>query len=52
MRRLVQKLDYQVILSTHDSDEADFIARKCESANVPFELCKLRPTGGHGLVAS
>jgi exonuclease SbcC len=52
MRRLVQKLEYQVILSTHDSDEADFIARKCESAQVPFQLCKLTLTGGHGLVAS
>jgi exonuclease SbcC len=52
MRRLVQKLDYQIILSTHDSDEADFIARKCESAKVPFQLCRLAPTRGHGLIAS
>jgi len=51
MRRLVQKLGYQIIMSTHDSDEAAFIGRKCESANVPFQLCTLTPSSGNGLVA-
>jgi exonuclease SbcC len=51
LRRLVQKLGYQAILSTHDSDEAEFIVRKCESARVPFSVCELRPSGGRGLVS-
>lgn len=50
IRRLVQKLNYQVILSTHDSEEAEFIARKCESASVPLRLCELRPSGTSGIV--
>lgn len=51
LRRLVQKLNYQVILSTHDSDEAEFILRKCESADIPIQLCELRPAGHQGLAS-
>jgi hypothetical protein len=51
LRRLVQKLDYQVILSTHDSDEAEFIARKCEGAGVPFQACQLKSSSTHGVVS-
>jgi exonuclease SbcC len=51
MRSLVQKLDYQVVMSAHDADEADFIERKCASAGIAFQMCELRPPGRKGLVS-
>lgn len=52
VRRLVEKLDYQVLLSTHDSDEAEFIARKCEGSGIPFRLCQLKRSGVDGVIAA
>lgn len=46
LRQLVRELGYQVILSTHDSDEAAFIARKCAHEHVPFTLCELKTASG------
>src|SRR5690606_37339798 len=34
--RLVREAGYQVLLSTHDAAEADYIGRKCQAAGVAF----------------
>ena len=51
MRQLVRLLNYQVIMSTHDSAEADFLVRKCRSANIPCQVHELTPSGDDGLVS-
>jgi hypothetical protein len=51
LRQLVLRLNYQVVLSTHDNAEAAFLSRKCESANIPFRACELYPHGDDGLVS-
>ena len=49
LRKLTRLKDgYQIILSTHDLEEAEFIRRKCEAAKVKFLRCTmlgLTPTG-------
>lgn len=52
LRQMVRELGYQVILSTHDSSEAEFLARKCLSAGIPFEVHELMPRGDAGLVSA
>lgn len=52
IRQLVRELRYQVILSTHDSSEAEFFARKCRSAGVPYHLHELVPQGDAGLISN
>ncbi|MGZ2426081.1 AAA family ATPase [Rhizobium laguerreae] len=52
LRQMVRELGYQVILSTHDSSEAEFLARKCHSAGVPFQVHELLPRGDAGLVSA
>jgi DNA repair exonuclease SbcCD ATPase subunit len=52
LRRLVSELGYQVILSSHDASEADFVGRKCRSAGVDFTLCELVARGESGIVSS
>lgn len=32
LRQMVRELGYQIILSTHDRSDAEFLARKCRSA--------------------
>jgi exonuclease SbcC len=51
LRRLVSQLGYQVILSSHDAAEADFIARKCRSAGIRYSYCELLPPGDAGIVS-
>ena len=51
MRQLVRKLGYQVVMSTHDSAEAAFLARKCESAGIPLRVHELQPPGDDGLIS-
>ncbi len=50
-RQLVRCLDYQVIISTHDSAEAAFLVRKCQSAKIPFIVHELLPSGNGGLIS-
>lgn len=52
MRQLVRKLGYQVVMSTHDSAEAAFLVRKCESAGIPLRVHELQPPGDDGLVSA
>ena len=52
LRQMVRELGYQVILSTHDSSEAEFLARKCRSAGIPFAVHELVPRGDAGLVSA
>ena len=52
LRNMVRQLDYQVILSTHDSSEAQFLLRKCEAAGLNVTYCELTPSGDQGLVSS
>jgi DNA repair exonuclease SbcCD ATPase subunit len=48
---LVRHLSYQLIISTHDSTEASFIARKLESAAIPVKICEFLPRGPSGLIS-
>jgi exonuclease SbcC len=41
VRDLVQQERYQVILSTHDLEHANFIDRKCRGAGIPVQRCWL-----------
>ncbi len=50
LRQMVLGLGYQVILSTHDSAEAEFLSRKCRSAGIPHRVHELVPSGSDGLV--
>jgi len=50
LRQLVNGLGYQIILSTHDSSEAEFLSRKCRSAGIPYQVHELAPRGEGGLV--
>lgn len=50
LRQMVLGLGYQVILSTHDSAEAEFLSRKCRSAGIPHRVHELVPSGAGGLV--
>lgn len=51
VRQIVRCLDYQVIMSTHDSAEAAFLIRKCQSAKIPFIVHELLPPGNGGLIS-
>lgn len=52
LRQMVRELSYQIILSTHDSSEAEFLARKCRSAGIPFTVHELMPRGDAGLISA
>jgi exonuclease SbcC len=52
LRQMVRERRYQVIMSTHDRSEAEFLARKCRSAGIPFEVRELLPRGIAGLVTA
>lgn len=52
LRQMVSKLGYQVILSTHDSSEAEFLGRKCRSAGIPYFVHELVPQGMDGLISN
>jgi DNA repair exonuclease SbcCD ATPase subunit len=52
LRQIVRQLGYQIILSTHDSAEADFLVRKCRSAGIPYLVHELIPRGEEGLVTA
>lgn len=41
LRPLIREQRYQVVMSTHDLEEAHFIGRKCENAGIAFTLCRL-----------
>lgn len=49
LRALIQDQGYQVLLTTHDLDEAQFIGRKCRNAGIGFQLCRLRTVGSEGV---
>ncbi len=42
LRSLVKERHYQVLLSTHDLEEAEYIKRKCVGANIPVSWNRLR----------
>ena len=50
LRQMVLGLRYQIIMSTHDSAEAEFLSRKCRSAGIPYQVHELVPRGAAGLV--
>jgi DNA repair exonuclease SbcCD ATPase subunit len=52
LRQMVRELGYQVILSTHDTSEAEFLIRKCRSAGIKFTVHELAPRGEEGLVSA
>jgi ABC-type nitrate/sulfonate/bicarbonate transport system ATPase subunit len=52
LRKMVQELRYQIILSTHDSAEAAFLGRKCHSAGIPYRVHELVPRGEEGLISA
>jgi hypothetical protein len=42
---LMRDEGYQVIVSTHNHDEADFLVRKCPRANLPVRKVELLSLG-------
>ncbi|MCQ8240498.1 AAA family ATPase [Rhizosaccharibacter radicis] len=52
IRQMVRELRYQVILSTHDSSEAEFLGRKCRCAGIPYHVHELVPQGENGLISN
>lgn len=52
LRQMVRELGYQVILSTHDSSEAELLSRKCRSAGIPYHVHELVPQGEAGLISN
>jgi exonuclease SbcC len=52
LRQMVRELGYQVILSTHDNSEAEFLGRKCRSAGIPYHVHELVPQGETGLISN
>lgn len=52
LRQMVRELGYQVILSTHDNSEAEFLGRKCRSAGIPYHVHELVPQGETGLITN
>jgi exonuclease SbcC len=51
LNRLVKEAQYQVIVSTHDTAEADYITRKCRGSGVAFTRCDLPIRGRSGIVS-
>ncbi|GEM_PF-3022293 len=49
IRRLIQEKGYQVILSTHDQAEADYLFRRLHSVGDGATLCTLLGTGSDGV---
>lgn len=49
LRPLILEERYQVIMTSHDLEEADFIRRKCRNAGIPFTLCRLLAVGNDGV---
>ena len=49
---LVKELGYQVVLSTHDETEFEYMANKFKSASIPLSLCELRVKGSIGPAGS
>lgn len=49
IRGLMCDEGYQVIVSTHNHDEADFLIRKCRRANLPVRKVELLSLGPEGV---
>lgn len=50
IRNLVSYQKYQVVLSTHDSEVAEFLARKMVAAEVPYRICRFIAPSPSGVV--
>lgn len=46
---LVEQQDYQILLSTHDQAQAEFLQRKCAARSVPCGVLSLLGTGRDGV---
>lgn len=49
LRCLVKEKDYQVIMTTHDFEEAAFIRNKCRNAKIGVQVFHLRDNGPKGV---
>ena len=52
LRQLVLRLGYQIVISTHNSAEAEFLSRKCRNAGISYRVHELFPRGAGGMVNS
>ena len=52
MRNMVELNDYQLIMSSHDRGESDFIARKFDAAGLPCTTVLLTAPSDKGVVSS
>lgn len=50
LRNMISDQDYQVILSSHDVDEANYFLRKCTNAGIPTAYCHLLAPSDQGVV--
>lgn len=49
IRGLMIDQGFQIIVSTHDTHEADFIGRRCRRAGLPVQTCELLGPGPSGV---
>lgn len=52
LRNMISDQGYQVILSSHDVDEANYFLRKCNNAGIPTAYCHLLAQSDNGVVWS
>lgn len=51
MRNLVEMQSYQLLMSTHDRAEGEFLARKFDAANLPCTIISLTAPSKEGVLA-
>lgn len=51
MRNLVEMRSYQLLMSTHDRAEGEFLARKFDAANLPCTIVALSAPSKEGVLS-
>jgi len=49
LRNLVREQEYQIVLSTHDAELADFVRRKLSADQVPLTICHFEALSDDGV---
>lgn len=49
MRNLVERRGYQLLMSSHDRSEAEFISRKFDAASIPCTVLELTAPSRDGV---
>jgi hypothetical protein len=49
LRNMVRFAGYQIIISTHDDEQAGFLRRKLDSVRIPWVECRYLAHGPNGI---